>query len=84
MSKLQDCAELVKDIMMYSDDKEIKKNETKVSSVLEAMEIFLDDEDMMDILKKRVQPKLSKKKRAVWDDYINGMLRHYKYILEDS
>lgn len=83
MSKLQDCADLVKDIMMYSDDKEISKNETKVTAVLEAMEIFLDEEDMVDILKKRVQPKLSKKKRAVWDDYINGILRHYKYIIED-
>jgi hypothetical protein len=84
MSKLQDCAELVTDIMRYSDDKEGVRNETKVTSVLEAMEIFLDADDMVDILKNRVQPKLSKKKRAVWDDYINGMLRHYKYILEDS
>ena len=83
MSKLQDCAELITDIMKYSDDKESSINQTKVTSVLEAMEIFLDEEDMMDILKKRVQPKLSKKKRAVWDDYINGILRHYKYILED-
>lgn len=83
MSKLQDCAELITDIMKYSDDKEISINQTKVTSVLEAMEIFLDEEDMVDILKKRVQPKLSKKKRAVWDDYINGILRHYKYILED-
>lgn len=84
MSKLQECADLVKDIMMYSDDKERVKNETKVTSVLEAMEIFLDAEDMTDILKNRVLPKLRKKKREVWDDYINGMLRHYKYILEDS
>ena len=83
MSKLQDCAELITDIMKYSDDKELSINETKVTSVLEAMEIFLDEEDMVDILKKRVQPKLSKKKRAVWDDYINGILRHYKYIIED-
>lgn len=84
MSKLQDCAELITDIMRYSDDKESDRNETKVRFVLEAMEIFLDADDMVDILKKRVQPKLPKKKRAVWDDYINGMLRHYKYILEDS
>ena len=84
MSKLQDCADLIKDIMTYSDDKEGVRNETKVSAVLEAMEIFLDAEDMWDILKERVKPKLSKKKRGVWDDYINGMLRHYKYILEDS
>ena len=83
MSKLQDCAELITDIMKYSDDKELSINETKVTSVLEAMEIFLDEEDMVDILKKRVQPKLSKKKRAVWDDYINGILRHYKWIIED-
>lgn len=84
MSKLQDCADLVKDIMTYSDDKEGVRNETKVTSVLEAMEIFLDVDDMIDILKNRVQPSLSKKKRVVWDDYINGMLRHYKFILEDS
>lgn len=84
MSKLQDCAELVTDLMRYSDDKEGVRNEIKVTSVLQAMEIFLDVDDMVDILKKRVLPKLPKKKRAVWDDYINGMLRHYKYILEDS
>lgn len=83
MSKLQDCADLVKDIMMYSDDKEIIKNEAKVTSVLEAMEIFLDEEDLIDILKKRVQPKLTKKKRAVWDDYLNGIIKHYQCILED-
>lgn len=83
MSKLQECADLVKDIMMYSDDKEIEKNETKVTAVLEAMEIFLDEEDLIDILKKRVQPKLTKKKRAVWDDYLKGIIKHYQYILEE-
>lgn len=83
MSKLQECADLVKDIMMYSDDKEIEKNETKVTAVLEAMEIFLDEEDLIDILKKRVQPKLTKKKRVVWDDYLKAIIMHYETILED-
>lgn len=46
MSKLQDCADIIKEIMMHnSDDVRLAKN--KLNVVFETMLVFLDHQDLI-------------------------------------
>ena len=77
MSKIKDCVDLIASIMTYSDKNEQIKNEAKLNSVLEAMLIFLDYEDIVEIINERVVPCLRPQVYARWYDYIENKLDNY-------
>ena len=77
MSKIKDCADLIISIMTYSDKNEQIKNEAKLNSVLEAMLIFLDYEDIVEIINEKVVPCLLPQIYARWHDYIENKLEDY-------
>ena len=77
MSKIKDCANLIASIMTYSDKNEQIKNESKLDSVLEAMLIFLDYEDIVEIINEKVVPCLLPKVYERWHDYIENKLEDY-------
>jgi hypothetical protein len=83
MSKIKDCASLIVEIMTYSNKDEQIKNECKLNNVLEAMLIFLDYEDMIDILDKRVTPSLLPQTYKRWHSYIKETISCYNEHLED-
>ena len=82
MSKIQDCANLIIEIMSYSDKNEQIKNESKVNSVLEAMLIFLDYEDMVNLLDERVIPCLLPKIYERWHSYLEETINTYNEYID--
>lgn len=77
MSKIQDCADQIIRIMTYSDKSDIIKIECKLDEVFEAMLIFLDYEDMIDIMKNRVIGSLSTKIHKIFFDYITNKINYW-------
>lgn len=80
MSKIQECADLIIEIMTYSSKDEQIRNECKLNSVIESMLIFLDVDDLRDILSERVVPHLLPKVYQRWYDYINLKLRDWDFL----
>lgn len=84
MSKYQDCAEQILSIMIYSDSDEYIRNETKLSQIFETMLIFLDYDDLIDIVKNRVIPKYNErnyKNKDKWILFLNNSIKYwYEYI----
>lgn len=74
MSKIQDCADLIIEIMTYSPNDETIRVESKLNSVIESMLIFLDYDDLIEILDNRVRPHLLPTKLLIWGDYINNKI----------
>lgn len=58
MSKIKDCADLIIEIMTYSSNDDTIRVESKLNSVIESMLIFLDYDDLIEILDNRVRPNL--------------------------
>lgn len=82
MSKIQECADLIIGIMTYSSKDEQIRNESKLNSVIESMLIFLDVDDLCDILNERVVPHLLPTIYQRWHDYIMIKLRYWKECSE--
>lgn len=83
MSKIQDCADQIIRIMTYSDKSDIIKIESKLNEVFEAMLIFLDCEDMIDIMKNRVIGSLSTKTHKIFFDYITNKINYWNECVND-
>lgn len=81
MSKIQDCADLIIKIMTYSSNDDTIRVESKLNSVIESMLIFLDYDDLIDILDNRVRPNLLPKKLIIWSEYINNQITYFKECL---
>ena len=77
MSKLQDCAEIIKDIMMYNSN-DVRLAENKLNVAFETMLVFLDHQDLIDIVRGRVLPCLRPKQAALFYDYITKGLSYWK------
>ncbi len=78
MSKIEDCADLIIEIMTYSPNDETIRVESKLNSVIESMLIFLDYDDLIEILDNRVRPRLLPTKLIIWSDYINNKISDLK------
>ena len=76
MSKLVESANLIWEIMTYSDKDDIIKSESKLNSVIEALLIFLDYDDLIDILDSKVRPRLRPNRLAIWNGYINQKINY--------
>ncbi len=84
MSKLVKSANLICEIMTYSDKDNIIKSESKLNSVIEALLIFLDYDDLIDILDNKVRPILLPSRLVIWNDYINQKIVYFRECLEDK
>ena len=84
MSKLVESANLIWEIMTYSDKDDIIKSESKLNSVIEALLIFLDYDDLIDILDNKVRPRLRPNKMQIWNGYINQKINYFIECLEDK
>lgn len=84
MSKLVESANLIWEIMTYSDKDDIIKSESKLDSVIEALLIFLDYDDLIDILDNKVRPRLRPNKMQIWNGYINQKIVYFTECLEDK
>jgi hypothetical protein len=78
MSKIQDCSDLIIEIMTYSSNDDTIRVESKLNSVIESMLIFLDYDDLIEILDNRVRPRLLPTKLIIWGDYINNKISDLK------
>ena len=78
MSKIQDCADLIIQIMTYSSNDDTIGVESKLNSVIESMLIFLDYDDLIDILDNHVRPNLLPTKLIIWGGYINNKISDLK------
>ena len=78
MSKIEDCADLIIEIMTYSSNDDTIRVESKLNSVIESMLIFLDYDDLIEILDNRVRPNLLPTKLIIWGDYINNKISDLK------
>ena len=83
MSKLQDCAEIIKGIMMYNSD-DVRLAENKLNTTLETMLVFLDHQDLIDIVRGRVLPYLRPKQAALFYDYITQNLAYWKECCDST
>lgn len=81
MSKIEDCADLIIEIITYSSNDDTIRVESKLNSVIESMLIFLDNEDLIEILDNRVRPRLLPNKLIIWSDYINNKISDLKECL---
>ena len=84
MSKLVESANLIWEIMTYSDNDNFIKTESKLDSVIEALLIFLDYDDLIDILDNKVRPRLRPNRLVIWDGYINQKINYFRECLEDK
>jgi hypothetical protein len=84
MSKLVESANLICEIMTYSDKNDIIKSESKLNSVIEALLIFLDYDDLIDILDNKVRTMLLPSRLVIWYDYINQKINYFRECLEDK
>jgi hypothetical protein len=84
MSKLVEAANLICEIMTYSDKNDIIKSESKLNSVIEALLIFLDYDDLIDILDNKVRTMLLPSRLVIWYDYINQKINYFRECLEDK
>lgn len=84
MSKLVESANLIWEIMTYSDKDDIIKSESKLNSVIEALLIFLDYDDLIEILDNKVRPRLRPNRLAIWNGYINQQIVYFTECLEDK
>lgn len=82
MSKYQDCADLIIEIMTYSSKDNQIANECKLNSVVESMLIFIDYDDLIDIFTKRVISRLLPKVNERWYDWYTNKLESWKQCLE--
>ena len=82
MSKYQDCADLIIEIMTYSSKDNQIANECKLNSVVESMLIFIDYDDLIDIFTKRVISRLLPKVNERWYDWYTNKLEFWKQCLE--
>ena len=82
MSKLQDCADVIIGRIKYNSCEDCIKIECELSRLFEVMLIFLDYEDMIDILKNRVIPNLSKTKEKVYHDFFKNQINYWNECLE--
>lgn len=83
MSKLQDCAEIIKNIMMYNSD-DVRLAENKLNTAFETMLVFLDHQDLIDIVRGRVLPYLRPKQSALFYDYITQNLAYWKECYDST
>ena len=84
MSKLVDSADIILQIMTYSDNDNFIKTESKLDSVIEALLIFLDYDDLIDILDNKVRPRLLPNKLKIWNGYIRQKIVYFTECLEDK
>jgi hypothetical protein len=84
MSKLGESANLICEIMTYGDKNDIIKSESKLNSVIEALLIFLDYDDLIDILDNKVRTMLLPSRLVIWHDYINQKINYFRECLEDK
>jgi hypothetical protein len=84
MSKLVEASTLIWEIMTYSDKDDFIKSESKLNSVIEALLIFLDYDDLIDILDNKVRPRLRPNKMQIWNGYINQKINYFRECLEDK
>lgn len=83
MSKIQNCANLIIEIMTHSSNDDTIRVESKLNSVIESMLIFLDYDDLIEILDNRVRPNLLPTKLIIWSDYINNKISDLKLWLRN-
>lgn len=81
MSKIKDCADLIIEIMTYSSNDDTIRVESKLNSVIESMLIFLDYDDLIEILDNRVRPRLLPTKLIIWGNYINKKITYFRECL---
>lgn len=84
MSKYQDCADLIIEIMTYSNKDNQIANECNLNSVIESMLIFIDCDDLIDIFTKRVIPRLLPKVNERWYDWYTNKLEFWNECLSDN
>jgi hypothetical protein len=70
--------------MTYCDKNDIIKSESKLNSVIEALLIFLDYDDLIDILDNKVRPILLPSRLVIWNDYIKQKIVYFRECLEDK
>lgn len=84
MSKIQECANLIIEIMTYSSVDNQIANECKLDSVVESMLIFIDYEDLIEIITTRVIPRLLPKTNKRWYDWYTNKIRDWNECLNAS
>lgn len=84
MSKFQDCAEQIIEMMAYSCRENQILNEISMDNVIETMLIFLDYDDVLDIIENRVMPRLLPKVKEIWFDYIKNKISFLRECNEDN
>ena len=83
MSKFQDCAEKIIEMMTYSSRDNQIQNEIAMDNVIETMLIFLDYDDVLDIIENGVIPRLLPKVNERWFDYIKNKISFLRECNED-
>lgn len=82
MGKIQDCAENILSVMIYSDSDEYNRSENILNfHVIDTMLIFLDYEDMIYIISERVIPEYIKrphKNKDKWLEFLNKKVKEMK------
>lgn len=84
MSKIQDCAEKIIGMMTYSSRDNQIQNEISMDNVIETMLIFLDYDDVLDIIENGVIPRLLPKVNERWSDYIKNKVNFLRECNEDN
>ena len=84
MSKFQDCAGQIIEMMTYSSRDNQILNEISMDNVIETMLIFLDYDDVLDIIENGVIPRLLPKIKERWSDYIKNKISFLRECNEDN
>lgn len=69
MSKLNECSDIIWETMTYNSS-DVILAESKLDAIIETMLVFLDEEDLLDIIENRVVPRLLPKTNKIFYDYI--------------
>lgn len=69
MSKISECADIIWNTMTYNSS-DVIRAESKLDAIIETMLVFLDEEDLLDIIENRVVPRLLPKTNKIFYDYI--------------
>lgn len=84
MSKFNDCAVKIIEMMTYSSRDNQIQNEISMDNVIETMLIFLDYDDVIDIIENGVIPRLLPKVNERWFDYIKNKISSLRECNEDD
>lgn len=81
MSKIKDCAEIIYEVVTYGDKNDYPRMINNLRLAVESMMIFLDADDMIEIITNHVLPRV-RKSNTLGIECLNNKLMSLKEMIE--